>query len=150
MGQPANRVAFAAARRVLNQVVVARALRPRIGFEFAHHVKLMIARKDQRFALHLLAVLNALDDLQMQEARQDVHEAVARPDLLPQVGRFVAAWIIGIARARAVTQVEGQEVRGPARQLRRHRHFIGIDGEVDERAFLELKDQFARIAIGWY
>ena len=46
MRQPGDGVALAAARRVLDQIARARALRRYIGEQSSHHVKLMVARPD--------------------------------------------------------------------------------------------------------
>ena len=46
MRQPGDRVALAAARRVLDQVAPARAVLADIGKQPAHHVELVVARPD--------------------------------------------------------------------------------------------------------
>jgi len=51
MGQPADRVALAAAGRVLHQVVDARAGVPGIGLQLPHHVQLLVPREKHRFPL---------------------------------------------------------------------------------------------------
>ena len=51
--EPGDGVRLAAARRVLDQVALARAVRGRVGQELPHHVELVVARED------LLALLPA-------------------------------------------------------------------------------------------
>ncbi len=46
-----------------------------------------------------------------------------------------------------VALVEGQEVRGAAREAGRHEHLVGVESEVNEGAQLELEEGLARIAV---
>ena len=102
VGKPGDGVALAAAGRVLDQVVVPDALGARVGLGLAHAVELVVAREDHRLAAHRLAAELPLVDLEVQEAREDVHEAVARQDLLPEVGGLVAGGVWRVAGGRAV------------------------------------------------
>ena len=52
-----------------------------------------------------------------------------------------------VARAAVAAFVERQEMRGRAREARGHEHRLGVHGEMDQRAALELEDRFARIAV---
>src|SRR5450756_2545158 len=105
--EPGDGVALAAAGRVLDQVVAAGALLARVGLGLAHAVELVVAREDHRLALDGLAAELLVVGLQVEEAREDVHEAVARPHLLPKVGGLVAAGVHGVAGGGAVAAVEG-------------------------------------------
>lgn len=59
IAQPGDGVGFAAARRMLQQVVLPLAACLRVGNEFFHYVQLVIAWEDEKgfFLLDLLAVL---------------------------------------------------------------------------------------------
>ena len=112
--------------------------------------KLVVAREDHRLRLHLAALVVALLlDLQVDEAREDVEQAVALQHLLPQVGGAIGApgRVGRIAGAAVAALVEGQEVRRRARQPRGHQHRLGIHREVHQRAALELEDRLARVAV---
>ena len=101
MGQPGDGVRFAAAGRVLDQVVGPGAMLSGIGHQFSHAIKLVIAREDHGLSSDLLAAELLLLDLQMHEPRQDVEEAMPFQDLFPQVGGLIASRVLGIAGAGA-------------------------------------------------
>lgn len=75
----------------------------------------------------------AIDGLQVNEAGQDVEQAVALPDLLPQAGRLVAVRILWAARAEAVAVVERQEMRALSGKPGGRVNQVGIDGEIHRR-----------------
>ena len=93
MGQPADRVALAAAGRMLDQVVVARAFaygphppacaRPAAGGNAGRSWSLSCTLRPVFVAL--------LFDLQVQEPSEQIQQAVSLQHLLPQVGRAVGA-----------------------------------------------------------
>ena len=137
---------------MLDQVVVTRTLRPRIGHQAPHRVELVVAREDQGLLADGLDALGGghlpLLDLEVEEAGEDVHQAVAGQHLLPQVGGLVLA-LRGrrVAGAVAVALVEGQELRVLAGEPRRHPGFVGIDGEVHQRPLLEPEQRLALVAL---
>ena len=94
VGEPGDGEALAAAGRVLDQVALPRARRARVGDEPAHAVELLVAREDQEALAGLLALVVLLFDL-VDELPDEVEHAVARPDLVPQIGRRVAASGVG-------------------------------------------------------
>src|SRR5690606_14695313 len=97
--EPPDRVGLAAARRVLNQIGVARSLPPGGTDETAHRVQLVVARKDDPLLDDLLAIWSCLFLLLVvQKLPDDVEKAVALPDLLPQVSGLVPARVLGVAR----------------------------------------------------
>ena len=129
---------------------MADALAPGRVHQRAHRLKLVVAREDHRFLLHLAALVVALLlDLQVDEPRQQVEEAVPLQHLLPQVGRAIGAprRVGRVAGAAVAPFVEGQEVRRRPCQPRGHEHRFGVHGEVHQRAALELEDRLARIAV---
>ena len=151
VGEPADGVALAAAGGVFDEVVVAPALRSRAAStSWRTRLQLVVAREDHGLLLHLAALVGALLlDLQVKEAGEKIQQAVALENLLPQVGGAVgsALGIGGIAGAAVAAFVEGQEMRGRAREARGHEHRVGVHGEMDQRAALELEDGLARVAV---
>ena len=85
MGQPCNRIAFAAARRVLDQVTLACPVRTYVGQEPAHRVELVVARPD--LDSPLLPCLGVLRFHDLGVVLQDVGQAPAGQHLAPQVVR---------------------------------------------------------------
>ena len=68
MRQPADGVALATPGGVLDEVVVADALAPGRVHQRGHRLKLVVAREDHRFRLHLAALVVALlFDLEVDE-----------------------------------------------------------------------------------
>ena len=112
MGEPRDGVAFAAARAVLNEIVVSSADGAGVVDETAHGVQLMIAGEDKFPFAGLFAVLVAFLATS-QEVVEDFEQAVALPDALPKIGGREAIRIDRVARAFVVAPVEGQEARCP-------------------------------------
>ena len=148
VGEPGDRVALAAAGRMLDQVSLAGAVVTRVADEPAHAVELLVAREDQE-ALASPAPGNVfLRDL-LDELANEVEDAVAGPDALPQVVGRVALtggrdrWI---PRAAEAPLVEGQEAGlGPC-ELRGHEHLFRIHGEVGQAASVA-EQRFPRIPV---
>ena len=87
--EPGDGVALAAAGRVLDQVALAGAVRARVRHQPAHGIELLVAREDQEALAGLAALVVLFLDL-VDELADEVEHAVARPGLLPEVGRGVA------------------------------------------------------------
>ncbi|MBV6522209.1 MAG: hypothetical protein MNPFHGCM_02355 [Gemmatimonadaceae bacterium] len=86
----------------------------------------------------------------MDELAHEVEHAVARPGLLPEIGRGVAlprGRHGRVAGAAELALVEGQEARPRAREARRHVDEIRVDGEVREAAAIG-QERLARVAVG--
>ena len=84
MGQPADSIALAAARRVLHQIVMANALAAGRGNHLPHRLQLVVTGKDHRLLAHLLAFIADLFlDIQMKKTRQQIKQAVALTTPLP-------------------------------------------------------------------
>src|SRR5690606_9073698 len=128
---PGDGVGLARAGGVLNQVPLAGAVLEDIGHQRAGGGELMVAREDNGLGLLLLV---ALAD---QVAVKDVEPAVARPDLLPQVGGGEPVRVRRIARAASVSAVEGQKGSRRTQQPRGHLHFALADSEVHQGAARE-------------
>ena len=142
--QPGDGVRLAAAGRVLDQVAPARAVLPRVGQQLAHHVELVVARQDlHRLLLAGLRVLG-LDDLGV--VLEDVGQAVAGEDALPEVVGLEPVRVRRIAGAVVPALVERQEPRRLALQVRAEPHLVVVDGEVHDAA-AELEELLARVAV---
>ena len=144
VGEPGDGVGLAAARRVLDQVALARAVPAGVGQELAHHVELVEARPDLHRLLAAGLLVLRLDDLGV--VLEDVGQAVAGEDALPQVVGLEAVRVGRIARAVVPAQVEGQEPRGLALQVRAEAHLVVVHGEVHHAA-AELEELLARVAV---
>ncbi len=119
----------------------------RVGHELPHAIKLVVAGEDHRLPHYLFAAELLLLNLEMDEPRQDVQKTVPLQNFFPQVGGLIAVGILRVARATSAALVKGQEVGTAARQAGGHIDLVGIDGEMDQRALLELEDQVGWIAV---
>ena len=150
MGEPADRVALAAARGVLDEVVVARALAAGGVHQQADRLELVMAGEDHGLHPDLAPpVVALLVDLQVDEAGEEVEQAVGRQHLLPQVCRAVvpAGGVGRVAGCALESLVERQEFRRFAGQPGGHEHRLGIHGEMNQCASLELEDRLTRVPL---
>lgn len=127
---------------MLDQIVVSSAVLFDMGNELAHHIELMIARKDQ------------LVPLQADKLLQNIHHTVRREHSLPKVvggiavrvGRVALAAVIACAVAATVERQEEGLVAG---EFCGHPRFAQIHTEKCEHAPVETKGGFARVAVGF-
>ena len=144
MREPRDGVGLAAPGRVLDQVAPARAVLASVGQELANHIELVEARPDLgRLLLAGLLVLG-LDDLGV--VLEDVGQAIARQDALPQVVGHEAVRVRRVPRAVIPALIEGQEPRGLPLQVRTEAHRLIVHREV-RHAAAELEELLARIAV---
>ena len=132
MRQPTDRVALAAARGMLDEVAVPHALAAGGVHQHAHRFELVIAGEDHGLRLDLASLVVAfLVDLQVDEAGEEVEQAVTLQHLFPQVGRAVvpARRIGRVSGCSGATLVEGKKVRRRARQPGGHEHGLGVHGK---------------------
>ena len=119
VGEPGDGEALAAARRMLDEIALARAVLSGVGDKAPDGVELLIARENKGSLSGLPAFLVLFLDL-MDELADEVEDAVAGPDLLPEVGRGVAFLRRRdgrISRAAELPLVEGQETASSARRV---------------------------------
>ena len=90
VGEPGNNEAFAASRRMLDQVTLTRRATARVSEHPTNGITLMITREDQRLASRLSAFLVLLLNF-VDELADKIEHAVARPDSLPQIAGHVSA-----------------------------------------------------------
>ena len=110
----------------------------------------MVAGEDHGLRPDPVAPLVALlVDLQVNEAGEDVEQAVALQHLFPQIRRAAgpSRRIGRVAGCAVGALVEGQELRRLAGEPGGHEHGVGVRGEVGQRAALELEDRLARVAV---
>ena len=143
--QPGDGVALARSRAVLDQVALPRPPGPRVGHQAAHRVELVVAREDEA-ALAGLAALVVLLFHDMEELLQQVQHAVARPDLLPQVGGGEAAPGGRVARAAIAALVERQEARRRAAQAGGHVDQVRVGREMRQAA-AEREERLLGVAV---
>lgn len=155
VGQPGYGIGFAAARAVLDQVLLPRAVCADVVQQLVQHVPLVIAREDEAFPDRDLAGGGVFffGLFQMQELVQKLLQGIPAQHPLPQVGRGVAA-VRGrrVARAahfaRAVAAlVEGQEKGLLPLQAGGHFDVEGVHGKAGEHAALEVEKQVVRRAV---
>ncbi len=103
-----------------------------MGFEGHYSVPLVEAGEDDALGRPPGYWVPLGGPLDVDEVCEEVHPGVSCPHALPEVGGAVPARVRGIARATVVAEVEGQELGGLAGQLGRHRHPVGVYGEVHE------------------
>ena len=81
--QPGDGIAFTAASRMLDEIVVAGAVGSSVGNEFADHVKLMVAGENKGLFFDCLPPDFDIFAFQMDEAPDDLQPTVFGPNLLP-------------------------------------------------------------------
>lgn len=118
-----------------------RSVLPDIGQQLAHHIQLMIARKNQRFAV-----------LQVHKLLDNVHHTVLLKDILPQIRCRVTVWVCRIALAAVVSGsvgalVKGQEIGVLPGELCGHPHLGVIHAEIGQNALVELEAKLPRVAV---
>ena len=148
VGEPGDREALAAPRRVLDEVALARSPPPRIENEPAHAIELLVAGEDEEAPSGLAPVLVLFLDL-VDELAHEVEHAVARPRLLPEIGGGVAGpgrGHGGIAGAAEPAPVEGEETRLAAGEVGRGVDELRVDGEMGETPAVG-EERLARVAI---
>ena len=144
VGQPCDRKALPAARRVLDQITLPRAAGSRVGQELAHRVDLVIARPD--LDSPLLPCLGVLRFHDLGVVLQDVGQAPAGQHLAPQVVRPQAVGVGRVSRTVVPTPVEGQEPGGLSLEMGAEMDLVLVHREVG-RATAELEELLARVAV---
>ena len=107
VGEPRDGVGLAAARRVLDQILGTDSPTGCVGQQSAHHVQLVIAGPYLLSPLSARLVVPAFHDLGV--VLDDVGQAVAGDDMLPEIIGLEAVGVGRVARAVVPPLVEGQE-----------------------------------------
>ncbi len=141
VGGPRDGVRLPRARRVLHEVLRAWAVLQHRGHQLSGHVELVVAREDEGLDDALLVLPG--DEV----AADNLEPALARPDLLPEVGGAVAVRVEGVPGATLVAPVEGEEGRDGPLELGGHVDFAVADGEVHEGAAGEAEQRFGGVAL---
>ena len=148
MRKPGDGKAFAAARRMLDEVLRARPPRAGVGNEFANAIQLLIARKNQeslaRLATGFVLVLYFVNELAHQ-----IKHAVPRPGCFPKIGCGVAG-LRGrggrIAGPAEFAPIVGKKARPALRKMRRYVDQMRIYGEMGQAAAIR-KQRLAGVAV---
>ncbi len=143
--QPCDGVGLTRACRMLNQVGLAHPFLLGIRQNAAHHVELVIAGEEQ--CLPLLSGLFVLLNRELGELLNDVGQAAARENVLPQVRRLVPVRIDRVALPVFEAFVERQKVAVIARQLGAHESFVWVYREMHQAA-AKLKQRLLGVAVG--
>ena len=133
---------------MLDQVALARAVVARVAHEPAHAVELLVAREDEEARAGLPPAVVLCLDL-VDELTHEVEDAVAGPDLLPQVvGREARPGRRDrrVSRPAEAPLVERQEPGLRPGESGRHEHLLGIHREVGEAAPVG-EERLARVTV---
>ena len=144
VGQPGDGVGLAAARRVMDQVALARAVRAGVGQDFTHHIELVVTRPDLGPLLPPRLFVLRLDHLGV--VLEDVGQALAGQHLAPQVVGLEAVRIGRVAGTVVPAPIERQKPRGLALEVGAEAHLAFVHGEVGHAA-AELEELLARVAV---
>ena len=129
---------------MLDQILRADSSAGSIGQEFLHHVQLVVAGP---YLFPLLAARLVFLFLHyLSVVLDDVGEAFAGDDLLPQVVGLEAVGVGWIASAVIPSLVEGQEPRRLPLEVRTELHLVVIHGEMSE-ASAKLEEPLSRVAV---
>ena len=129
VGHPGDRVRLARPGRVLHEVVPPGTVLTSIGRQRPHGVPLVIPGEDH----HRPGLRSLRRRLDVHEPLQQIEPGVPLPHLLPQVRRAMTVRVRRVPGTHLVATVERQEPGQVARQPGRHRHGLGVDGEVHDR-----------------
>ena len=147
VGRPGDRLCLAAARRVLNQVLLARSFFQHFGQQVTSYVKLMETGEDDLLDVFLFVTLGD------QITAKDVQPAISLPNILPEVGRLVPVRVCRVAFPTVLPRpvaalVEGQEVGSRSGQPGCHLHLAATDGEMHQCTAGEREQRLRVLAFG--
>ena len=151
--QPCDRVRFAGACAVLDQIVLRRAILLHIRQQLADHVKLVIPGKDNIFGLLRLSgqLILAFLGFDEDELADEVKDGVLFQNVLPHIGDTVLVFEGGVARtgidAFTVAHVEGQEEGRVPGKLGGHIDLFQIHRKVHKAPGLEAEQSGVRITV---
>ena len=154
MSQPGNGIRLPGASRVLDQIVLRRAVDGDVSENLADGVELMIARENQGFPALRLArqVVLLFLHFEEHELADQFQHGILSQDVFPHVGNTVLVRVNGIALAgvdaRAVALIERQEEGVRPGEFRRHVDFVEVHSEIDEDTGLKAKEPRLRAAFG--
>src|SRR6266542_2787373 len=129
---------------MLNQIAPPRALGLHVGEQPANDVELVISRPDLDGLLPARLRVSDFDDLRV--VLEDVGETLPREYTLPKVVCLEAVRVRRIASPVVPPQVERQEPRTLAREMRAEADFLLVHRKMDHAA-AELEQLLARVAV---
>ena len=143
---PCNRIGLPGARRMLDQIVFARAVPSHVCHKLPHHIVLMVAWED-----HFLLCDHLADAVfhhfffflhEGNKAVNQVQQVVSLQDLFPQIACGIAVRILRITRAAGHAcavgaLIERQKTGVAVRKLRRHPYLVEINGKIDQKPVIQ-------------
>ena len=145
MCQPCNGIGFAAAGRVLNQIVFLTVVFYDICHQFAHGIELVIPGENQRFIGNTLTGIRVFLGFFLQENDfiNQIQNRIFFENIFPHIGNIDAVFVVGVALAgvnpNAAAFVERQKEGRFSFQIGAHIDFIQIHSEVRQAARLEFQ-----------
>ena len=153
---PCNRIGLPGARRMLDQIVFARAVPSHVCHKLPHHIVLMVAWED-----HFLLCDHSADAVfhhfffflhEGNKAVNQVQQAVPLKDLFPQIACGIAVRILRITRAAGHTcavgtLIERQKTGVAVRKLRRHPYLVEINGKIDQKPVIQTERELFGAAV---
>lgn len=137
---------------MLDQVITPRAIGLSVINEPTNNRKLVIAREDHCLLTHCPHTFVGADlafiDLQVDKPRENIQQAFTGERFFPQIGGpIIAAFAWRVARAVAITPIEGKPGRASAFKFGGHKHKVRIDREMHKAPLLEAEECKAWITI---
>ena len=145
MCQPCNSIGFAAARRVLNQIVFLAVVFYDICHQLAHGIELVIPRENQRFLSNTLTSIRGFLGLLLQENDfiNQIQHRIFFEDIFPHIRNIDAVFVVGVTLTRvdsnAAAFIERQKERRFSFQIGAHIDFVQVHGEVSQTARLKFQ-----------
>ena len=151
--QPCDRVRFAGACAVLNQIVLRGTIVTDITQQLADHIKLMIPREYDilglfRFSCQLVLTFLGFDK---DELADEVENGIFCQNILPHIGHAVLVFESGIActciYSFAIAHIEWQEEGGVACEFSGHIDLFQIHSEVHKTTCLKPEQAGFRVTV---
>ena len=145
MCQPCNGIGFAAACRVLNEIVFLAVMFDYICHQLAHGIELVIPGENQRFLGDTLTGVRVFLGLLLQEYDfiNQIQHCIFFEDIFPHIRNIDTVFIVGVAlagvNANTAALIERQEKGRFSFQIGAYIDFVQVHGEVSQAARLEFQ-----------
>ena len=145
MGQPCNGIGFAAARRVLNEIVFLAVMFYYICHQLAHGIELVIPGENQCFLGDTLTGIRVFLGFFLQENDfiNQIQNGVFFENVFPHIRNIDAVFVVGVplagVNANTAALIERQKEGRFSFQIGAHIDFVQVHGEVSQAARLEFQ-----------